>query len=66
MGKEYWAGMLFFVAIFAMWGLLAEESGENAVDTTSNQIEKDINFPEPYSGINSSEELAIAKKISCD
>lgn len=61
MGKEYWAGILFFVVVFAMWGLLAEESGENAVDKTSKQIEKDINFPEPYSGINSSEKLAVAK-----
>jgi hypothetical protein len=57
----YWLGIAFFAVIFIAWGLIAQVSSENAVDQAVKKIDQQINFPAPYSGINSSRELALAK-----
>lgn len=54
-------GLLFFGIIFVLWGFATVESADQMVNDTAKKIEKQINFPAPYSGITNSTELAIAK-----
>lgn len=59
--NSIWPGLVFFGIIFLLWGLMAAQSADQTVDYTSKKIEKEINFPAPYSGITNSTELAMAK-----
>lgn len=59
--SRFWIGIALFAVIFMAWGLIVHMSSEHAVNSAEKQIEQEINFPQPYSGVNSSEELAIAK-----
>lgn len=61
MGKGFWLGIAVFVVLLLLVALTAEQSANQSVDYATKKIEKEINFPSPYSGVTNSTELAMAK-----